>query len=126
MNTGNLAPISLQYMPHPGGDNRLDIDIREGYASATYYASSHATGGSRFISILFKNCYAIRYVVTEDHESLCPGIEESESEFVEIRDSPWILSLPSYVQRMKHYAFGLNHGFFECIADTFEVQPTTQ
>ncbi|MCA9046561.1 MAG: hypothetical protein KDA69_19695, partial [Planctomycetaceae bacterium] len=105
MNADRVVPISLQYLPSPDGDNRLDVEVREGDTSVTYFASSRAEGGGRCITIHFKNCFAIRYVVTEDHESYCPGINDSESDFVEIHESSWVCSQPEYVQQMKHFAF---------------------
>ena len=123
MSAGYPIAIELEYSPCPDGDNRLDIEIREGHTGVAYISSSRAKGGARRITIVFIECHAVRYFVTEDHESLCPGISDIESHFVEIEDSPWLCSLPKYLQTLKHYAFGLNHCLFECIAADYRVRP---
>ena len=118
-----VCAISLKYMPSPEGDNRLDIVIREDEVSATYFSSSLAVGGARHIRITFTDCYAVRYFVTEEHEVLCEGFSESDSEFAEVRGSPWLMAQPPYVHKLKHYVLGINHCFFECIASGFGVNP---
>jgi hypothetical protein len=122
MHYGRCITIPLDPIPSPDGENRLDIDIRERFASATYFSSTREAGGGRYVTILFTNYFACRYFVTEDHETLCPGISEAESEFVEIQDSAWIPSLPTHVHGMKHYVLAINRSLFECIADEFEIQ----
>jgi hypothetical protein len=125
MQSGFPCAIALEFLPNPDGDNRLDVDIREGETSVTYFSSSRAVGGARYVTVVFKNCQAVRFFVTEDHDTFCPGFKDSESDFVEIRGSAWLKTLPDHVQSYKHFVLGINHSFFECIAPEFriEVQP---
>jgi hypothetical protein len=114
--------IALEFLPNPDGDNRLDVRIRERVTTVTYFSSSRVVGGPRYINIVFEGCYAVRFVVTEEHEKLCPGINGVDSDFAEIRDSAWLKTLPDYVQSFKHFVLGINHCFFECIAPDFRVE----
>ena len=120
MQHGRPTAIPLEFLPNPDGDNRLDVDIREGETTVTYFSSTRAVGGARYIKVVFDRCYAARFVATDDHEKLCPGLE---SDFSEVRDSAWLKTLPDYVQTFKHFVFGINHCFFECIAPAFRVEP---
>lgn len=139
--------IPLEYLPSPDGDNRLDVDIREGETHVTYFSSSRAKGGARDIRIVFNDCVTVRFVATEDHEKECPGFGDLDSSFAEICDSSWLECFPVYRQSMeqivtdsstgsttfqgfsvydppwKHFAFGLNDSFFECIAGGYRVEP---
>jgi hypothetical protein len=122
MNQGRPKGITLEFEPSPDGDNRLDVKIGEGETSVTYFSSTHAKGGARYIKVAFRDCYAVRYFVTEEHEEYCPGLGELESDFAEVCDSPWLQTLPSYVHTLKHFIFRLNHSFFECIAGGYRIE----
>jgi len=148
MQPAHPRAIPLEFMPCYDGDNRLDVDIREGETRVIYFSSTRAKGGARFIQITFTDCVAVRFLATEGHEKECPGFGDLDSNFAEICDSSWLPCFPVYRQSMeqivtdsstgsttfqgfsvydppwKHFAFGLNHCFFECIAGGYRIEPS--
>lgn len=114
--------IALDYEPNPEGDNRIDVDIRERETRVAYIANMQNSGNPCEVDLVFENCVATKYIATEPDDSICPGWSSMNSDFGEIEASPWVSQFPHHISHYRHFVFGLNHCFFECIAESYRVE----